>query len=160
MAEFLKNFDLVPFDVLMIVVCAVLFLGLWKFLDKVLFGPYLGLIEAREKLTIGAGDTATAERAKAKSLTEEYEQKLMAARVSAMEKKLGAISKAKTEADSIVEKSEHSSQELLRSVRWEMAKKIDEMRGKAFGEVDSLVDMIVNRVKSPVTRREDPGNPS
>ncbi len=158
MAEILKNFDLNLLDAQMIAVCAVLFVVLWKTLGKVLFGPYLTLVEARERATVGASDTAQAELAKAKAISEDYEQKLMTARVAAMEKKLAAVSKAKSEADSIVEKAEDNAQELVRSVRWEMAKKVDELRTKAFGEVDALSDMIVNRVKNPTTRRGDSKN--
>ena len=152
MSEILKSFDLVPLDAIMIAVSAALFVVLWKTLGKALFEPYVALVEARESATIGANDTAYAERAKASALYEDYEQKLMSARVAAMEKKLSAISKAKEEADGLVEKAEDAAQELVRSVRWEMAKSVDELRTKAFGEVDALADMIVSRVKNPATR--------
>ena len=155
MESLLKNFDLVPFDVVMIVVSAVLFVVLWKTLGQVLFAPYLQLVEAREAATVGAEDTAKANHERAEALTAQYEEQLMAARVAAMEKKLSALAKAKAEAAAVVEKSEGAGQELLRSVRWEMAKKLDELRGQAFGETDKLADMIVERVKNPVAKISD-----
>ncbi|MBN8548543.1 MAG: hypothetical protein J0M12_04430 [Deltaproteobacteria bacterium] len=155
MESILKNFDLVPFDVVMIVVSAVLFVILWKTLGQALFAPYMSLLEAREAATVGAEDTAKSDLERAEALTAQYEEQLMAARVAAMEKKLAAINKAKAEASGIVEKSEGAAQELLRSVRWEMAKKLDELRGQAFGDTDKLADMIVERVKNPAARISD-----
>ena len=160
MESLLKNFDLVPFDVAMIMVSAVLFVVLWKTLGQFLFAPYLELVEAREAATVGAEDTAKADRERAQVITEQYEEQLMATRVAAMEKKLAALTKAKAEAAGIVEKSEDASQELLRSVRWEMAKKLDELRGQAFGDIDKLADMIVERVKNPAAGISDPSRRS
>jgi F0F1-type ATP synthase membrane subunit b/b' len=158
MESFLKNFDLVPFDVVMIAVCAILFVVLWKTLGKVLFAPYLELVEAREAATVGAEDGAKSDQARAQAITEEYEGKLMAARVAAMEKKLAAITKAKSEADSLVGKAEDGAQEMMRTIRWEMAKKMDEMRSKAFSDIDGLADMIVERVKNPAPRQSTRGS--
>lgn len=133
----------------MIAVSAVLFVVLWKTLGKVLFAPYLELVEAREAATVGAEDAAKSDHQRALDVTAQYEEQLMAARVAAMEKKLAALTIARSEASAIVEKAEGDSQELLRSVRWEMAKKLDELRSKAFGDIDALADMIVQRVKNP-----------
>lgn len=155
MESLLKNFDLVPMDALMIAVCAVLFVVFYKTLGKVLFAPYLELIEAREAATVGAEDAAKADQQRAVEVTAQYEEQLMAARVAAMEKKIAALTTARKEASTIVEKAEGAAQELVRSVRWEMAKKLDELRGKAISDVDALADMIVQRVKNPSAKTSD-----
>jgi F-type H+-transporting ATPase subunit b len=149
MENLLKNFDVVPFDVVMIIASAALFVVLYRTMGKFVFGPYLDLIESRERATIGAEGAAATEREQAQTIEKEYQDRLMAARVSAMEKKIANLNSAKAEADAVVEKAEGSAQELLRSVRWEMARQIDETRNKTHADVDSLAEMIVERVKNP-----------
>ena len=61
-ATILKNFDLVPLDVVMIAVWAALFVLLWQLLARFFFAPFLALTEAREAATTGAESGATAVR--------------------------------------------------------------------------------------------------
>ena len=151
MEEILKNFDIVPLDVLMIGVCSLLFIGLWKLLDKTLFTPYMALLEAREALTTGAASTAGDLLNKTDLAISKYNELITTARVSSMKKKLDAVNAAKSEAAKIVEAADAESQELLRTARWETAQKIASLKTDAFKDADKMVDEIVRKLSAPAT---------
>lgn len=148
MESFLKNFDLVPFDVVMICACALLFVVFWQVLSRVLWQPYLALVEARERATVGAQTGASDARARASELRQQFDEKIGNARIAAMEKKLSVLESAKKEAHLIVEKAEGDAQEHVRSVRWEIGSKMEDFQRRAASEVDGLAKIIVERVKS------------
>lgn len=148
MEAFLKNFDLVPLDVLMIVVCSVAFVVFWQVLSQVLWKPYLQLIDAREKATVGAQEGAHEDRARAEELKRQYEEKVGAARVAAMEKKFSLLENAKREAHTLVEKAEGEAQEHVRAVRWEIGSKMEDFQKRAAQEVEGLSRIIVERAKA------------
>lgn len=152
MESFLKNFDLVPLDLAMILVCALLFVCLWRALGAVLFNPYIRLIEARERATIGATEGANSDRQKAENLMQQYEQQLMNARIAAVQAKLAVVDNAKAQAGQIIEKAEAKAQEEVRSVRWELASQKDSIKSKSLAQVQALADVILTRVRNPVSK--------
>ena len=137
----LKTFNLEPDEPQMIILGVVFVAVLLRALKSSLFDPYLNLIESREK---GAADTT----AKAASLRREYESRVSTARIEAMKKKLATLASARTEASAIADKAEGSAQEEIRKVRWDLASRMDELRGGASKEVDAMVESIVKRIKT------------
>ncbi|MBX7142947.1 MAG: hypothetical protein K1X79_00700 [Oligoflexia bacterium] len=152
MESLLKNFDLVPLDALMILVSAVLFVILWRTLAQVLFNPYIRLIEARERATVGATEGAQSDRQKAEAVTQQYEQQLLNARIAAMQGKLAVVDNAKAQAAQVIEKAEGQAQEDVRSVRWQIANQRESIKTKSLSQVQTLADLIIARVKNPITK--------
>ena len=148
-AKILKNFDLVPFDVLMIGVGAALFVVLWRVLARVFFIPYLTLVEAREQATSGADLAAGDMRKRAEQIRRNYENRITAARVEAVKEKLDAVQAAKREAARILDKAEGQAQETLRSARWDMGRKIGELRTEILREADRIAGQIVDKLMRP-----------
>ena len=147
MESILKNFDLVPLDALMIIVCALLFVVFWKALTVSLWQPYMNLIEARESATIGAQDGASTSRQQAVDLLNKFEENIGSARISAMEKKLSMLEKAKKEAHTIIEKAEGEAAESVRAVRWQIENSREEVQRRANQEIDGLARSIAERVR-------------
>lgn len=149
MEAFLKNFDLVPFDLVMIFAGALSFVLLWKTLEKNLFNPFLKLLELREGLTTGADSNAKTLQEKAASLEEEYSQQMLSARIAAMEKKLSTLESAKGQANSITEKAYQESKSFLEKEKTEIASSKEKVRAEAISQTKSMVDGIVQRLKEP-----------
>ncbi len=146
----LNNFDLVPFDVLMIAIWALLFVSMWKILGRVFFAPYLALVEARESATTGAEDSAATVRASAEQVRQTYADRLGQARVQAVTQRLAVVSEAKLKAAKILEIAEGDAQETLRAARWETAQKIDALRTEAFRDADRMAEQITQKLLKPV----------
>lgn len=147
----LKLLDLVPFDVVMIVVCALLFLCFWRVMEKHFFTPYLNLLEARETATLGAEESAISGMKQAEILKSEYENKIMQVRVAAIEKKLSTLDLAKKQAATILEDAEGEAQEQVRNVRWDLANKMTQLRQQAQSQVGSMADLICSKAKKPAS---------
>jgi F0F1-type ATP synthase membrane subunit b/b' len=155
MEAFLKNFDLVPLDVLMALVDALLFVVLWKLLQRTLFDPYLKLIEAREAATVKAEEQAASLTEKSDILSLEYERQLTEVRVAALKEKLKALDQAKAQASKVIEQAETKAQEHIRSVRLEIDKEVRDLKSSAEAEVQSIAALLAERVQkvasSPAT---------
>lgn len=147
----LKLLDLVPFDVVMIVSCALLFLVFWLVMEKCFFIPYLSLLEAREKATLGAEESAESGMKKVENLKADYESKLMQVRVLAIERKIATLENAKREAAQMLEKAEGDAQEQVRTVRWDLANKMTQLRQQAQLQVASVAELICSKAKKPAT---------
>jgi len=147
METILRNFDLVPFDLAMIAVGAVLFVGLWQVLKVALFQPYLSLIEAREAATVGAEARARANDEKAANLLKDYEDKLMEERVAALKVKTEALIKAKAEAVRIIKHAEGEAQLHLEKVRQEIVKELATLEQSRAVQAEALGVMMADKVK-------------
>ena len=149
MEEFLKTLDLVPFDLVMIAACVPLVILLWKSMERYLFAPYLAVVEAREQLTSGAIESAAQSVARAHELEVQYQNVISAARVSAVKEKSERLLRAKAEAAHVVSKAEDEAQEHLRSVRWELAQKIESLKSSAFKESDVIAGALFQKITAP-----------
>lgn len=150
MVEILKTLSLEPIDVPMIAVCAVLFLVLWKSLNKTLFAPHLALIETRERLTTGASTAAQEIKNKADQILSGYNSKIMNARVDAMQRKLEVLAAAKAEGAKIFDSAEAEAQELLRKSRWDTAQKLETLKSESFKDAEKMADAIVAKLIAPI----------
>ena len=144
----LKIFDLVPGDLPMIGLGALMVLVLIGLLNNSLFKPYLSLLEAREAATAGAEHAAEATLKEARAKNEEYGAKLMAARVAAMQKKLARVSDARTQAAKLVESAEADGQEIVRKVRWDLAQQVDSLRSSTFKDADAMAVSIASKLQA------------
>lgn len=148
MESLLKLFSLTPQDVQMIPVGALFFVVLWWLLARVVFKPYLALIEAREAATTGAVDTSREILARAAEIRASCGQRLGAERLDAVKRKLVAIGEAKKNATAVTEEAERQAQATLKQGRVEIARDIEAVRSESMRDADALADMIVEKVTS------------
>jgi F0F1-type ATP synthase membrane subunit b/b' len=146
MEELLKNFDLVPMDVPMILLGSVLFIVLWSTLKRALFDPYLKIVELREGMTSGASTTAVEMRAAATKAEEAAAQKIMEARVQVHKERLAAITAAQKSASQVLVDAETKAQEIVRGSRWQLEQSTAAMRSEAHKEVGSLVKLVLQKI--------------
>ncbi len=151
MEALLKTFDLTPVDGYMILVVAVLFVLLWRTLDRVLFTPYLNLIDAREQATVGVEAEAQKAYVKAEVGAQEYEGKIGEARRIAMEKKLVVLDSAKKEADSIVEAAENQAEKIILAAREQTKRDAEAAKKSAFVTAEALAVEMTAKLRTPPT---------
>jgi len=145
----LKTFDLTVVDGYMILVVAVLFVILWKALEKTLFIPYIRLIEARERATVGVEEEANAAYSKAEVGERDYLLKIADARKIAMEKKLAIVAKAKGEAAKIADDATKEAERILLSARAEIKKDAEAARKATLLNAEELANDLVSKLKQP-----------
>lgn len=146
MEEILRNFDLVPLDLPMILAGALLFVALWQLLDKEFFGPLKGLVEARENATSGAEHQAKQIIEQSENLIADYNRSIASARAEAARKRFDALSIAKQEASRIVAEAEAEAQEKMRAARAEFSAQASQIRARLDEEAGKLSDDIVRRL--------------
>lgn len=127
---------------------ALLFVILWQSLARVVFNPYLKLLEARENATSGAVESSREKLAKAGELRTAYADQIAQARVEAMRVKLAAVAAAKKENGALVEKAEAAAQEALKQGRADIAREAGSLREQTLRDADGLADMIIDKIKS------------
>lgn len=133
----------------MSVVFALLFIALWGLLDATLFGPHLKLLEAREEATTGAVREAHEKSTQADVIIKEYEEKIIETRVQAVQRKLSALNAVKQQADDIVTKAEEHARGLVSKARTELESRTASLRSGAERDIDSMAQMIVQKLKQP-----------
>ncbi len=146
MAEILKMFDLTPFDVVMIGVGVAFFFVLWAILERVLFAPFLQLLETREGMTSGSEALAQEKRGEVEKVSREYEARLQQARIEAMTSQAAIIQAAQQRAQQVVEKAEGEAQEHVRAVRWDAKKSYEEAQKLTRDQIESLASQLVGSI--------------
>lgn len=146
MEELLKVFDLTPRDGQMILIGAVIFFVFWRVIDAAVFKPFLRLYEEREALTSGASVSSKELLEEAAIVTKRYEERLHAARVSAMAERYQMINQAKKEGAQIVSAAETEVQQSVRDSRTTRERSMAESRKKVLAEADPLARSIADRL--------------
>lgn len=143
----LKIFDMTPVDLYMILVVGVLFIVLWQILDKVLFAPYLNLIDAREQATVGVEEEAQKTYVKAEVGSRDYETKVAEARKNAVQKKMVVIDDAKKRADSILATAKDQAAKITADSKAKVWAEAESSRREALSQADSLASEMVAKLK-------------
>ena len=150
MEAILKQFDLVPTDLYMIIVGALCFVVFWQFFGNLVAKPFAALIQAREKATIGADVAASATHAKAAELRSQFEQQVIEERVKEMRSKFEALAKAKAESAAIIAESESKAQAIVQAAKVEAEGLLRTLRQQAVREADSLAQTMAEKAKNSV----------
>ena len=146
MEAFLKNFDLVPGDVPMIVLGAALFFMFCHFFGKKVIAPYLQLLETREAATEGALEEAAADVRAAAELQRDFESQIAQARVAAVSEKLRVLDAAKKDAAKFIENAEAQGRHILESERGALARSLEDARKAAHHQEESLVALVLQKL--------------
>jgi F-type H+-transporting ATPase subunit b len=124
----------------------ILFLVLWLILSKVLFQPYLRLLEERERKTTGAQhDSADLEYEGAK-LKAQYEEKIAAAQGAGYAAKDAIVQDARQQREKILGDAREEAANTLNRLRQEVAAAMQTERQLAASEVSVVANEMVSKV--------------
>jgi F-type H+-transporting ATPase subunit b len=124
----------------------ILFLILWLVLSKVLFQPYLRLLEEREAKTTGAQhDSAELEHEGAK-LKARYEEKIAAAQATGYAAKEAIVQDARQQREKILGAAREEAAGILDRLRQEVAAAVAKEKEVATAEVSVLASDMAGKV--------------
>ncbi len=115
-------------------------------LNKLVFQPFIQLIDRRDKLTKGTIKEAEELEEKVKQIIEEYDVKLTEARAEAQEERNLIMREAQVAADSIVGKAREESASLLHDAKIKLEADTQEIKSKIQGDIDVLAKDIAARI--------------
>ena len=124
----------------------VIFLLLWLGLSKVLFRPYLDLLEERERKTSGTRhDTSQLEHEGAR-LKAEYEEKITQARRAGIAAKDAIIRDGRQERERLLEQAREEAARTIESMRCDVQSQLERERELAAAEVAGVAQDMVSKV--------------
>jgi F-type H+-transporting ATPase subunit b len=124
----------------------VIFVVLWLLLSKVLFRPYLGLLDERERKTIGTRhDTGQLEHEGAR-LRAEYEEKITQARRAGIAAKDAIIRDGRQEREGLLQQAREEAARTLESMRSDVQGQLERERELAALEVAGVAQDMVSKV--------------
>lgn len=139
--------SLTPSDVMMIPVGAISFTAFWIISDRVIFRPYIKLIEEREEKTSGAEESAEDTLREARQLLSEYDERLLKARIDATQEKMKIVSEERRESKKIVEEANIRAKHHIEKARKEINDRLEELHQEVMTQADALVTEITEKVK-------------
>jgi F-type H+-transporting ATPase subunit b len=123
-----------------------LFLVLWAVLSKLLFRPYLGLLEERERRTTGAaGETAELEL-EANRLKMAYEEQIAKAQAAGSASKEAILSDARQQREALLGRAREDATSSLQQVREEVQRQLDRERQLAVTEATNLAGDMARKI--------------
>jgi F-type H+-transporting ATPase subunit b len=124
----------------------ILFVVLWVVLSKILFRPYLRLLEERERKTTGAQhDSLDLEREGAR-LRAQYEQKIAQAQAAGYATKEAILQEARRERERILTEARDEAMKRLQGVRLEVESQMQKERQHAATEAGIVAQEMVNKI--------------
>src|ERR1700752_2909055 len=124
----------------------ILFIVLGLILNKILFQPYLRLLEERERRTIGAEhDSADLEHEGAR-LRAQYEEKIAQAQTAAYAAKDAILQEARQQREKILGQARAEAASKLEQARREIALALEKERALAAAEAATVAGEMVSKV--------------
>jgi F-type H+-transporting ATPase subunit b len=124
----------------------VLFLVLWIVLRKVLFQPYLKLLEERERKTTGAQHDSIDLEHEGARLRAQYEEKIAQAQAAGYRAKETFLQQARREREATLTRARDEAMTMLEGVRREVESQIRRERQLAMAEARSVAQEMVRKV--------------
>lgn len=124
----------------------ILFVALWLILNKILFQPYLRLLEERERRTIGAEhDSADLEHEGAR-LRAQYEEKIAQAQTAAYAAKDAILQEARQQREKILGQARAAAASKLEQARREISLALEREKALAAAEAATVAGEMVSKV--------------
>ena len=124
----------------------ILFVALWLILNKILFQPYLQLLEERERRTIGAEhDSADLEHEGAR-LRAQYEEKIAQAQTAAYAAKDTILQEARQQREKILGQARAEAASKLEQTRREINLALEKEKALAAAEAATVAGEMVSKV--------------
>jgi F-type H+-transporting ATPase subunit b len=122
------------------------FLVLWFSLSRVLFRPFLKMLEERERKTEGAREEAAAQVQEGEKLRIEYEQALAAAEQEGIALKERLLTDGRRTRDEILNRAREEAAARLQEVRETTAKELARERPSAAQEAETIARAVVEKI--------------
>ncbi len=124
----------------------VVLLLLWAILNKLLFKPFLRLVEEREKRTEGLKAAAAALTAEAERLRADYESAIRQANDEGIAAKEALLDEARKTREQLLADSRAQAAERLNAVREEIQKEMRQGREQALREAEGIARQMAEKV--------------
>jgi F-type H+-transporting ATPase subunit b len=124
----------------------VLFLVLWVILSKVLFRPYMSLLEERERKTTGAEHDLSELEHEAARLRAQYEEKIAQAQATGNAAKEAILQEARQQREGVLSQARQEAMSILEGVRRELANQMQKERQLAAAEVRAIAQEMATKV--------------
>ena len=124
----------------------VLFLVLWAILDRVLFRPYLKLLDERERRTGGARAEIADLQTQAERLRARYEEKISVADAEGRAAREAILTEGREQRDGIVGTAREEAARLLETVRAEIARQMQHERQLAVAEASTVARDMARKI--------------
>lgn len=123
-----------------------LFVILWLILSKLLFRPYLDLLEERERKTIGTQHDSTDLEHEGARLRMQYEEKIAQAQAAGYTDKEAILQEARQQREKVLNQAREEAMGILEGVRREVAMQLQQERQFAAAEVRTIAQEMANKV--------------
>jgi F-type H+-transporting ATPase subunit b len=124
----------------------VLFLVLWVVLARVLFRPYLNLLEERERKTTGAQHDSTDLEREGARLRAQYEEKIAQAQAVGYAANEAIVQEGRQQREKIITQARDESTRMLETVRQEVESQFQKERQLIATEVGTLAHEMASKI--------------
>ena len=124
----------------------ILFVVLWLILNKILFQPYLHLLEERESKTSGAEHDSAALEHEGARLRAQYEEKIAQAQAAGYAAKDAILQDARQQREKILSQARQDATSVLERVRREVATAMATEKQLAAAEAALVASEMVSKV--------------
>lgn len=124
----------------------VLFLVLWVVLSKVLFGPYLNLLDERERRTTGARHDSTDLEQEGARLRAEYEEKIAQAQAAGHAAREAILREGRQQREKLLTQAREGAMGMLEGVRREVESQMQRERQLAAAEARTVAQEMVEKI--------------
>lgn len=129
-----------------IVLQIVLFLLVWIILTKVLFRPYIALLEERERKTQGAEDESTTLEHEGERLRAQYEDGIAKAQAAGAAAKEAILQEARKQRENLLTRAREEALDSLERVRLDIRNELTREREIAVREAQVIAQEMVGKV--------------
>lgn len=129
-----------------VLVQVVSFLVLWFLLNKILFKPFLGLLEERERKTEGVKTESASLTEEGERLRAEYEEKISRARDEGRAVKESILQEARQQRERILGQAREEAAGLLERVRQEVQNELSKERELAAREAEAVAQEMAGKI--------------
>ena len=124
----------------------IFFLILWGILSKILFRPYLGLLDERERKTAGTLREAADLEREGERLKARYEEKIGQARTAGYAAKEAIIEEARRRRENLLTEAREEAARVLERVRGEVRTQIERERQLALAEAANIARDMASKI--------------
>jgi F-type H+-transporting ATPase subunit b len=124
----------------------VIFLLLWIILSKLLFRPYLNLLDQRERRTTGAQHDSTDLQYEGARLRAQYEEKIAQAQAAGYAAKEAILQEARQQREKVLTQVREDTMRMLEEVRRELASQMQRERQVVADEVRTIAQEMASKI--------------
>ncbi len=124
----------------------VAFLVFWFLLTKLLFKPFIGLLEERERRTEGAKAEAAALKEEGERLSKEYERAIARAKEEGRAAKEGIIQEARQARERLLSQAREEAARMVEAAREEIRKGLERGRELAARETEAIARQMAEKI--------------